>query len=423
MAQTGQGSGASKAGSGTGKIPPAPAPKPKTKTAAEIAEAERSANPPQNSGSTDKKTVSGIPLGTKVVTGKVANQYVGSRFTIGAPVFGTVQYTVESPFTVPATLSNSEKADLLYQLGLIPNLYAKGDAPTAEFIQRQGLSVTFRPQDTVALGKIMAIADQQGFTYNDTLLRFIENPTLSKQYFSKVSTSAKVVPTTNPDALIAEMNSKYLDLFNAPENKKAAAAYAAEVNKAEKEAGLKGYQFTAQEKENIFTKYVQRAAEARYTKVKLTPDTADDMILEEGALGNVIRQLRDAHADNGLPVSERSIYTSALKGIRSEQALRSTLDSISIQASTQFPAFKEEILKGVSVKTLLSPYVSSYEKLYNTAPKITDFYSVAAGKTAIPVSEWEKSQWLNPKLKETKFYRDTVNNDLRAMADAFGVNV
>jgi hypothetical protein len=103
--------------------------------------------------------------------------------------------------------------------------------------------------------------------------------------------------------------------------------------------------------------------------------------------------------------------------------LRSTLDNISIQASTQFPAFKEEILKGVSVKTLLSPYVSSYEKLYGTAPKITDFYSVAAGKTAIPVSEWEKSQWLNPKLKETKFYRDTVNNDLRAMAEAFGVNV
>ena len=433
---TGQGAAANKAGSATkGPIPPAPKPtpkptaKPKSKTAAEIAAAEVTSNAPVGNASTEKKTVSGIPLGTKVVTSKIANQYGGGAsgfstgLNIGAPVFGTVIYTVDSPFTVPATLSNAEKANLLYQLGLIPGLYSKGDAPTAGFIQGQGLSVTFRPQDTVALGKIMAIADQQGFTYNDTLLRFIENPTLSQQYFKKVSPSAKVVPTTNPDALIAEMNSKYMDLFNAPEDKKTAMAYATEINKAEKEAGLKGYQFTAQEKENIFAKYVQRAAEARYSKVKLTPDTADDIILEEGVLGNVIRQLRDAHADNGLPVSERSIYTSALKGIRSEQALRSMLDSISIQASTQFPAFKEEILKGTSVKTLLSPYVSSYEKLYGTTPKITDFYSVAAGKTAIPVSEWEKSQWLNPKLKETKFYRDTVNNDLRAMADAFGVNV
>lgn len=395
--------------------------KSKSKTAATQAESEK-VTPPANTLE-DKKGISGLPLGTQVVTGlKPADGRIVPRPQVQAPVFGTVQYTVDSPFTVPATLTNSQKANLLLQLGLIQGLYAQGDAPDAAFIRSQGNAVTFRPQDSAALGKIMAVADKQGILYTDTIGNLLNNPALSKQYFGRVTSKTGVVPTTNPEALIAEMNSKYMDLFNAPEDKKAAAAYAAEINKAEAAAGLKGYQFSAQEKENIFTRYVQAAAEARYKKVKLTPGTEDDIILEQGSLGNIVRELRLAYEENGLPTSDRAIYVDALKGIRSPQALKNTMDNISIQAATQFPAFKEDILKGFSVKTLLSPYVSSYEKLYGKSPKITDFYSVAAGKTAIPVTEWVKTQYLNPEFKKTKFYQDTISNDLRTMAEAFGVN-
>jgi hypothetical protein len=425
MAQTGQSAAANKAGASTGKLP---SNKKKTtgKTAADIAAQETSAAAQVPEGGSTGTSISGIPLGTQVMTGQTTSlppQIVGQLPVGNAPVYSKVIYTTESPYKIPATMSNQQKADLLVALGLIPNLYPTGQAPTADFVKKMGNAVTLRPADYTALGTMMKQADQVGETYTQTITRFLQNPNLANQAFGKVTTAAKVIATTNPDALVSDMTTKYLDLFNIAPDKKTAIAYANEINKAEKAAGAKGFAFSAQEKEDIFLKYVQADANKRFAAAKLTPDTADDMALEQGALGAVVRQIRAAHADNGIPTSDKNIYAEALKGIRSQQALQTTLDNISLQATTQFPAFKEDILKGASVKTLLTPYISSYEKLYGKTPKITDLYDVAAGKTAIPVNEWVKTQWTKPDFKNTDYYKQTVNSDLRAMAQAFGVNV
>ena len=400
----------------------------KSKTAEAQAKLEREAalNPPTNTAGTGT-SISGIPLGTSVITGRtqsVPPQFAGGQPVPNAPVFSKVIYTKESPYLIPATMSNQERANLLAALGQIPNLYPKGQAPTIDFIKKMGQSVTLRPVDFTALGSIMKQADQVGETYSQTIMRFVSNPSLADQAFGRVTGGGpKPIPVTNPEALIADMTSKYLDLFNVAPDKKTATAFASEINKAQKAAGAKGFAFSQQQQEDIFLKYVQEDAKKRYAAAKLTPDTADDMALEQGALGAVVRRIRQAHADNGIPTSDRLVYSEALKGIRSEQALQTTLNNIQIQATTQFPAWKEDILKGVSVKTLLTPYVASYEKIYGKTPATTDLYDVAAGQTAMPVLAWEKAQWKNPKIKETQFYKETVNNDLRALADAFGVNV
>jgi hypothetical protein len=396
-----------------------------SKTAAQQAkiEADAAAQVPQGGGT--GTSISGIPLGTQVITGQMASQppqFAGGLPVSNVPVYSKVIYTTESPYKVPATMTNQQKADLLVALGAIPNLYAAGQEPTADYVKKMGNAVTLRPQDYAALGSMMKVADQVGETYVQSITRFLQNPALANQAFGKVTTAAKVIPTTNPDALVADMTTKYLDLFNMAPDKKTALAYANEINKAEKAAGAKGFQFSAQEKEDIFLKYVQADANKRFAAAKLTPDTADDLVLEQGALGAVVRQIRAAHADNGIPTSDKNVYAEALKGIRSQQALQTTLDNIAIQATTQFPAFKEEILKGMTVKTLLSPYISSYEKLYGKTPKVTDLYDVAAGQTAIPVTQWEKAQWAKPEFKQTDYYKQVVNSDLRAMAQAFGVN-
>jgi hypothetical protein len=425
MAVSGEQAKANKAGASKGSIS---SNKKKTisKTAAEQAKVEANAAGTPPPGGTTGTSISGIPLGTQVMTGQTVSRppdFVGGLPVPNAPVYSKVIYTTDSPYKIPTTMNNQQKADLLVALGAIPGLYANGQAPTADFVKKMGNAVTLRPQDYAALGSMMKVADQSGETYNQTITRFLQNPTLASQTFGKVTTGAKVIPVTSPDALVSDMTSKYLDLFNVAPDKKTALAYANEINKAEKAAGAKGFQFSAQEKEDIFLKYVQADANKRFAAAKLTPDTADDMALEQGSLGAVVRQLRAAHADNGIPASDKIIYTEALKGIRSQQALQSTLDNISLQATTQFPAFKEDILKGASVKTLLAPYITSYEKLYGKMPKVTDLYDVAAGKTAIPVLEWEKAQWKKPELKNTDYYKQVVNSDLRAMATAFGVNV
>lgn len=421
MPITGEQGKANKAGSTTGKI----ASKKKTPsvTAATQAQIEANAANAVPTGTSKGTSISGIPLGTAVLTGKTGGPKIPLQTGLTDVVFNKVIYTTDSPYTVPATLSNQQKADLLLALGSIPNLYSKGQAPTRDYIARMGTSVTLRPEDYTALGSMMKQADQVGETYSQTITRFLKNPALADQAFGKVTQTAKKIPITNPAALNAEMTTKYLDLFNVAPDKATANAYIAEVNQAEKNAGVRGFALTAQEKEDIFLKYVENTAKTRFAKAQATPGLEDNMALEQGALGIVVRQIRAAHAENGVPTSDKMIYTEALKGIRSEQALQNTLSTIQIQAATQFPAFKEQILKGVSVKTLLSPYVQSYEKIYGKTPDTSDLYDVASGQTAIPVAEWEKSQWKNPKIKQTQFYKDTLKNDLRAMADAFGVNV
>lgn len=402
--------------------------KAESKTAASQAQLEReaAANPPTNAPGSGT-SISGIPLGTSVMTGKTVSQppqFAGGLPVPNAPVFSKAIYTTDSPYLIPSTMSNSERANLLAALGQIPNLYPKGQAPTTDFIKKMGQAVTLRPQDYTALGTMMKQADQVGETYSQTIMRFVSNPSLAEQAFGKVTGGGpKPIPVSNPEGLIADMTSKYLDLFNVAPDKKTATAFANEVNKAQRAAGAKGFALSQQQQEDIFLKYVQNDANKRFAAAKLTPDTADDMALEQGALGTVVRRIRQAHADNGIPTSDRLVYSEALKGIRSEQALQTTLSNIQIQATTQFPAWKEDILKGTSVKTLLTPYVASYEKIYGKTPATTDLYDVASGQTAIPVLAWEKAQWKNPKIKETQFYKETVNNDLRALANAFGVNV
>ena len=404
-----------------------------TKTAASQAQIEADASSKDAPGTVASGAlgISGLPLGFEVMTGRTTTQppqIVGQQPVAGVPVTSKVTYTVTAPYTEIASLNNAEKANLLLALGMVSGLYTKGQAPTRDYIDRMAKSnaVTFRPDDYTALGKMMGEADRTGGeTYQDTIFRFIQSPSLASQTFGKItpSSTAKVIPVTSPDALVSDMTTKYLDLFNAAPDKKMANAYAAEINKAQRAAGAKGYALSSQEQEDIFLKYVEQTATQRYKAAKATPDTKDDIALEQGALGSVVRQIRAAHADNGIPTSDRMIYSEALKGVRSQQALQNALDTIQIQAATQFPAWKDDILKGVTVSKLLAPYSQSYEKIYGKAPVPTDLYDVAAGQTAIPVLAWEKAQWKNPKIKETQFYKDTVNNDLRAMANAFGVNV
>jgi hypothetical protein len=378
-------------------------------------------NPPVSTASTSSKTsLSGLPIGMQVKTGKVATEYVGSSLVQGVPVYNKVQYTQDSPYQLVATKSNQEKADLLLALAAVPELYSKGQAPTQDFIRQQGNAISFRPEDYKALTNVMIHADKVGQTYDASLITFVQNPSLSKQYFGSVSGAGKTISLSRPAELKAELTAKFMDLFDIMPDDKMSQSYIKDINKAEMRA--KGG-ISPQEKEDIFLRYVEKTASQRFKIAAATPGEEDNIALEAGSLGTVIKQIRNAYANNGLATSEKKIYADALKGIRSQQALANTLNTISVQAITQFPAFKQQILDGSTVKDLLDPYVPSYQKIYGKLPKPSDLYEVAAGTSAIPVAEWEMMQWKKPEIKQTSFYKNTLNADIRTMATAFGANV
>lgn len=374
-------------------------------------------NPPANTAVSAKGSLSGIPIGTQIKSGvdKAYQTGTGVSFT---PTFSKVQYTTDSPYLIVAAKSNQDKANLLLQLAAVPGLYKSGEAPTVEFIKAQGKGISFRPEDYAALTKVMVHADTTGQDYSTSLITFVNNPGVAQQYFG--ATSGRTINTSAKADLIAEFNSKTLDLFDTKIDAKTAAAYARDINSAEIRAGGG---IGSDLKTEIFNKYVQKVAMERFKAAAATPDEADNIALETGSLGTVIKKIRNAYADNGIPASEKQIYSKALNAIRTPQALENELNKLSTQAIAQFPAFKEQILAGTSVKELLSPYLEKYQTIYGKTPKVADFYDVASGPTVKSVAQWEKEKWADPNIKTTKYYKDTIKSDLRTMAEAFGVKV
>jgi len=397
--------------------------KTKSKTTTPTGDNIDTKNPPPP-GKTGVAGVAGVPVGTQVQTGAPQTKYVGSQLETNVPTYSKTQYAADAPYTTVMNLGQQDRANLLAALGSIPNLYAAGQAPTPAYIK--AANGDFRPADYTALTQILVQADRTGQDYITTISQFRNNPTMASQYFGQVTPTAKKIATTPADALVADINAKFQDLFEVSADKKMAAAYAKEYNKAELAAGGAG--LTQTQRDNIFNKYVEQTALSRFAKAKATPGTEDDSQLEQGALGQVVRQLRGAYADNGMAVSEKQIYQDAISGIRSTTALKNKMESINLHATTQFPALKDWVAKGNTVKQYLDGggYIDSYAKIYGVPRDqitVDKFKDVFAGAIPLTSKEWEASQWKNPLIKQTQYYQDTRKNDLRAMADAFGINV
>lgn len=365
----------------------------------------------------------GVPLGTQIRVGSTEQSYTGTP-TQSQPKYAETQYTVESPYTIVMSLSAPDRANLLARLGSIPGLYAKGQAPTEAYIRAtQG---EFRPLDTKALTEILKVADSSGKDYTKLLNDFAANPSYANQFFGQVTETPKKIATTPANALVADIDQKFQNLFEQPVDKAIATAYAKEYNKAELAAGGAG--LTPTQQNNIFQKYVEQTALKRFKTVAGTVDTADDAQLQQGQLGQVLRTLRAAYADNGMAVSEKQIYQDGIASIRDANALKNKLESINMHATIAFPALKDWVAKGNTVKQYLDGggFIDSYSKIYSV-PKdqvtVDKFASAFAGPTPLTVKDWEATQWKDPKIKQTQFYQDTKKNDLRAMIDAFGINV
>lgn len=396
--------------------------KPLSKTANTAAAIEATAGgnaPPSNP--VGKTSIGGFALGSQIVTSIDGGKGEIRRTAPGGPVFNTIQYTSDSPYAIVQNMSNQERADALRQLGRVPNLYSNNDPQTENFISKQGNAVTFRASDFTALGDIMKVADATGLNWSQALIKFNTNPGLASQYFGRVTDKVAKISLSSPDALISDLNAKFVDLFEIPADKKTSSGYVNDILKAEKKAGG---QLGTQQYADIFNKYVQNTAMTRFTTANATPDTLDNTQLGNGQLGKTVRILRSAYDDNGIPASDKQIYTQAITGMRSQAALDNALNDISVHASMFFPAFKGLIDKGKSVKTLLSPYMKIYSDMFGTPQdqlKVSDFYKVASGTQAQSPDDYETSLWSSDGIKQTKMFQDRSYSDLSTMIKAFGI--
>jgi hypothetical protein len=260
-----------------------------------------------------------------------------------------------------------------------------------------------RMEDFAAYEKIIAHAEWAGDTPDNSIIKFANNPRLAEQFFGKVSSVPKAV--TSPAALQAELNSKFLDIFETKADSKLAKEYAREINNLESTKAGAG----TQQKEDILLKYIQKKA----NELGALPGTAD-----KGSLGRVVRTIRNAYDDNGIPTNEKDIYSKAIQSLRSKEAAQNIIDGIMMQASTVMPAFKEGYTRGESARQQLSPWINTRAQILGISPdqiKTSDMYEVGSGPVAIPIPEYKKLVYKSEEYRKSDSFKTRSLNDKQAL--------
>jgi len=330
---------------------------------------------------------------------------------------GAAQFEKGAGATVLANLGLKERAALLANMGRIPGLYSPGTAPSPDFINKMLMENTVIPRDAdlKALDKIAAIADWSADTISNTVIKFANNPALSQQFFGKISATPKAV--TSPAALEAELNNKFLDLFESQADPALAKAYVKEINALES----KSKSVSAQQKEDILLKYVQKKANELYNlgQTGMVPGATD-----KGALGRVVRSIRTAYEDNGIPTNEKDIYNKAVQSLRSADAYKNVIDGVTMQASTIMPAFKDLFSQGKNAREILSPWINTRAQVLGIPAdqiKVSDMYDIGSGATPISIQDYKKQLYKSPEFKKTNAYKERSLGDMQTLLKAFNI--
>jgi len=323
-----------------------------------------------------------------------------------------------------ANLQPNERAQVLLRLGQIPGLYAKGQAPTPEFIQKMisGGNIVPRAADFAALEQIAAVAEWSGTTIDNSIVKLISQPGLAKQFFGKVTTTPKAV--TDFKQLEAQLNDKFLDLFETKADINLVKAYAKEINSLESsKSGI-----STQQKEDILLKYIQKKAKQLYSLGESGAGSTGGYTgipaSDKGALGRVVRSLRSAYNDNGIPVNEKRIYNDAVLSLRSQDAYKNVLDGITMQASVIMPAFKDFFAQGKTATEILAPYRALKSKITGIPEeqiKVSDLYEIGAGTTAMSMTDWKKAIYKSKEYRESDAFKQRSLDDIQTMLRAFNI--
>jgi hypothetical protein len=346
----------------------------------------------------DGLTLSGLPKGFQISSG------------------GAAQYEKGAGAATLANLDPAERAALLANMGRIPGLYSSGMAPSTDFINKmlKGGSVVPRLADLQALDKIASIADWSADTISNTVIKFANNPSLSQQFFGQVTAKPKAV--SSPAALEAELNNKFLDIFEIKADPAAAKAYAKEINALENKGSV-----SSQQKEDILLKYIQKKATDQFNvgQTGMVPGVAD-----KGALGRRVRSLRTAYNDNGIPIDEKQIYNKAVQSLRSEEAYQNEIDSVTMQASVVMPAFKDFFAQGKTARQVLSPWINTRAQVLGISAdqiKISDMYDIGSGPAPVSIQDYKKQLYKSPEFKKTDAYKERSLGDMQTLLKAFNI--
>jgi hypothetical protein len=361
-----------------------------------IAAAQRAGGP--STAKTSGDIITGVSLGQDPVTGK---PITGVVFTPGSEE----SYIKRLP---PQDRIAFQKK--MFALGIYP----KGFKPTFDGMVTK--------EDFDAVAKLISVGEQRGKGDLNEIINIAKKEPKVLNYLRTggYAPTGTVVVTDTKEAA-SNLNDYFLNLFNDKPSKEEIKAYQTALNTRERSA--KGG-VSQQERQDI----ILSVANSRITKASqgaLAGDIAAKDVLDSGSIGRRVREIRQAYDNNGITVSDRTVYNLAGKSIRSQEAYDNILEDINQNATLQWGQLATGLKPGQDMRSKLQPYITLRSQIRGIPEdqiKVSDMEDVMnADGTFKRPAEYKTNQYKSNDYLQSQAYKDTVLNDTQVVLRNFGI--
>jgi len=350
-----------------------------------------------------------LPGGTIPVLSSEIDQTTGELPRAKSPLF-----PAGSQYTELSNLGPVERAALQRKMYAL-NLYPKDFTPVYGFISSGG-------EDITAITRLMQVGEQIGKGDLNEVIKIAKSDPKVMQLLDRSGGYKEKGPElTDAATAAANLESYYLDMFNIKPSKKDLKEYTTALNAAERASnGSIG----AQQAEDILLSVATNKANELIESAKLGDPRAQDR-LQQGQLGRTVRAIRNAYADNGLPVDDKKVYAKAVKAARSDVAYDNVVQGIRLNAKTQWAPFADYIDQGQTVKDLVDPYVTIRSQITGIPKeqiKMSDMTDVidADGKLK-SINKYKSEKYQSDEYLASDNFKQQKLNDIQAVLRNFGI--
>lgn len=257
---------------------------------------------------------------------------------------------------------------------------------------------------------------------------------LGSEYTGSQTFRQSISVTSKAEAT-ADMNAAFMEQFGTNAPKEVIAAYYNELRalqstrvsggeSADKKTSINIQGVSGSEMKALQNKYLTDNAN-KLIQASQAGDVKATAALQRGNFGITYTSLRNAYAENGLPINPKALGKLTVESAVNPALLKSNLNLINMQAKTYFPALADKIDNGYTVKQLLTPYINTRANILEEDPDSIDvstLKSVASDpKNLMNLYDYEVSLRKDPKWRFTKNAQDSLSDVANTIAKTFGL--
>lgn len=351
--------------------------------------------------------------------GVIAGTSLGVDPTTGQPIFNKDPKTGKIiPFFAPGYeqtyikgLTPTDRAALQQKMFDL-KLYPKGYVP----------SKIITSEDFNAVLKLMAVGEQVGKGDINDVIKLAKTDANVKKFLQTGGyTSTATVNVTDTKEAASTLTNYFLDLFNDKPTNDEVKAYQTAINARERQT--KGA-LSGTERNDIILSVANKRLNT-ITSQAIAGDVTAKGILDSGQLGKRVRELRQAYDDNGIPVSDKTLYKQVGQSLRSTEAYDNVLEEINQNAGLQWGQLAAGLKPGQTMRSKLQPYISLRAQIRGIPEdqiKVSDMTDVMnPDGTFKKTGEFKMAEYGSKDYLQSDTYKQVVLNDTQAVLRNFGV--